>query len=194
MSARRTTLSRRTRETGIELELNLDGSGRLDIRTGLGFWDHMLTALAFHAGWDLSLQCDGDLDVDDHHTVEDCALAVGQAVREAVGDEPVARFGDARIPMDEALAEAAVDYSGRPCAVIELGLERPAIGAVATENLEHALQSLATAAAFTLHVAVPRGRNDHHRAEAAFKAVGRSLRQALAPVAGEIRSTKGEVR
>lgn len=194
MSERGADLSRETRETRIDLALTLDGQGQVEVRTGLGFYDHMLTALAFHAGWDLRLICDGDLEVDDHHTVEDCALALGQALREAVGASAVARFGEARIPMDEALAEVAVDWSGRACAVVELGLQRPTLGQVAAENLEHALTSLAVSGAFTLHVAVPRGRNDHHRAEAAFKAVGRSLRRALAPVAGEIRSTKGEVQ
>jgi imidazoleglycerol phosphate dehydratase HisB len=193
MSPRTATVARQTRETDIELTLNLDGSGAVDVQTGLGFWDHMLTALAFHAGWDLRLTCGGDLAVDDHHSVEDCALALGQALREAVGDGAVLRYGEARVPMDEALAEVAVDWSGRPFAVVELGLVRETIGAVATENLEHALTSLALAGAFTLHVAVPRGGNDHHRAEAAFKAVGRSLRAALTPVSGAIRSTKGEV-
>lgn len=193
MNERTATVARTTRETDIELTLALDGGGNVDVRTGLGFWDHMLTAMAFHAGWDLDLVCRGDLEIDDHHTVEDCALALGRALRQALGDGAIVRFGEARIPMDEALAEAAVDWSGRPGAYVELGLTRPAIGAVATENLTHALESLAVAGGFTLHVGVPRGRNDHHRAEAAFKSVGRALRVALAPVAGTVRSTKGVV-
>lgn len=193
MNDRTAAVARTTRETAIDLTLALDGTGEVSVATGLGFWDHMLTALAFHAGWDLRLTCEGDVQVDDHHTVEDCALALGAALREAAGVGAVTRFGEARVPMDEALAEAAVDWSDRPGGFVELGLARDRIGQVATENLAHALESLAVAGRFTLHVAVPRGRNDHHRAEAAFKAVGRALRAALAPCDGPVRSTKGAV-
>jgi imidazoleglycerol phosphate dehydratase HisB len=192
-TGRTAKLERKTRETEIRVDLALDGEGRVEIATGLGFLDHMLTALAFHAGWDLSLSCRGDLEVDDHHTVEDCALALGEALDRALGERSaIERFGWAVVPMDEALARAAVDLSGRPCAVVDLGLRRESIGQVATENLAHFLQSLATAARAALHVDVLRGDNDHHRAESAFKATARALRHAVAPAGrGGVPSTKG---
>ncbi len=192
MSDRTVELARRTAETDIVLRLDPDGTGCAEVDTGLGFLDHMLTSLTRHAGWDLRLTCRGDLRVDDHHTVEDCALVLGRALGEAARRRPaVARFGWARIPMDDALADAAVDLSGRPWAAIELGLVRATIGDVAAENLTHALTTLAIEARMNLHVDVVRGRNDHHRAEAAFKAVARALRQALATVDGPVPSTKG---
>ncbi|MEM7677348.1 MAG: imidazoleglycerol-phosphate dehydratase HisB, partial [Myxococcota bacterium] len=194
MSAARTgEVSRVTKETSIELALALDGQGRISINTGLGFYDHMLTSWATHGGFDLQLQCQGDLHVDDHHTVEDCALALGEALDSALGDRrDIERFGDALVPMDEALARAAVDLVRRPYATIHLGFKRPQIGQVATEMLTHALQSLAVAGRFTLHVDVLRGENDHHRAEAAFKATARALRSAVRPSLGAgAPSTKG---
>ncbi len=191
MSDRTVELSRKTAETDITLRLDPDGAGRAEIATGLGFLDHMLTALARHAGWDLRLTCRGDLQVDDHHTAEDCALLLGRALARVVGEGPaVARFGWARVPMDEALAEVAVDLGGRPWAEVELGLVRPAIGDVAAENLAHVLVTLAMEGRFNVHADVVRGRNDHHRAEAAFKALALALRAALAPVPGSVRSTK----
>ncbi|MFN2372035.1 MAG: imidazoleglycerol-phosphate dehydratase [Candidatus Krumholzibacteriia bacterium] len=191
MSARTVDLRRTTAETDVTLRLDPDGSGRTAVATGLGFLDHMLTALARHAGWDLELACRGDLQVDDHHTAEDCALLLGRALDTVRGRGPaLGRFGWARVPMDEALAEAAVDLSGRPWAAVDLGLVRASVGDVAAENLVHVLTTLAMEGRFNLHVDVVRGRNDHHRAEAAFKAVALALRQALAPVAGPVRSTK----
>jgi imidazoleglycerol phosphate dehydratase HisB len=166
----------------LQVTLDLDGEGRVAIATGIGFFDHLLTALAFHAGLDLTLTCRGDLDVDDHHSVEDSALALGSALDQALGDRRgIRRFGSAYAPLDEALARAVVDCSGRPFARVNLGLQRDRIGTLATENVTHALQSLATAARMTLHVDVLAGENDHHRAEAAFKAVALALRVALAP-------------
>jgi imidazoleglycerol phosphate dehydratase HisB len=192
MSERTVELNRTTAETEIVLRLDPDGAGRAEVATGLGFLDHMLTALARHAGWDLTLTCAGDLHVDDHHTAEDCALVLGRALGRITGDGPtVSRFGWARVPMDEALAEVAVDLGGRPWADVSLGLVRPAVGAIAAENLTHVLTTLAMEGRFNLHVDVVRGRNDHHRAESAFKALALALRQALAPVAGPARSTKG---
>ncbi len=187
------TLSRHTSETKIEVRLDLDGTGQASVRTGLGFYDHMWTAWAKHAGFDLALSCDGDLHVDDHHTVEDCALAVGEAFDRATGERrDIERFGDALVPMDETLARAAVDLVRRPYAVVDLGFVRPMIGQVSTEMLTHALQSFATAGTFTLHVDVLRGANDHHRAEAAFKATARALRTACRRRAGAgVPSTKG---
>ncbi|MFO7610617.1 MAG: imidazoleglycerol-phosphate dehydratase [Candidatus Krumholzibacteriia bacterium] len=191
MSARTVDLRRTTAETDVTLRLDPDGSGRTAVATGLGFLDHMLTALARHAGWDLELACRGDLQVDDHHTAEDCALLLGRALDTVRGRGPaLGRFGWARVPMDEALAEAAVDLSGRPWAAVDLGLVRASVGDVAAENLAHVLTTLAMEGRFNLHVDVVRGRNDHHRAEAAFKAVALALRQALLPVAGPVRSTK----
>lgn len=193
MTARTATIERRTNETSIDLTLNLDGSGRSEISTGLGFLDHMLAALARHAGFDLRLSCRGDLHVDDHHTAEDCALALGTAIDQALGQRSgFARFGSAYAPLDEALARAVVDLSGRACAVIDLGLRRERVGDIACENLHHVLVSLAQTMRAAVHVDVLRGSNDHHRAEAAFKALALALRQALARTASsDVPSTKG---
>jgi imidazoleglycerol phosphate dehydratase HisB len=193
MSERTTKIDRKTRETAITGELALDGAGRVAVATGIGFLDHLLTALAFHAGFDLRLECSGDLEVDDHHTAEDCALAVGEALDAALGDrERIARFGWAYAPLDEALARAVVDLSGRPWAAIDLGLQRESLGGLACENVAHVLSSMATAARSTLHVDLLRGANDHHRAEAAFKATALALRQAVSLSArGGSPSTKG---
>ena len=191
-STRSARITRKTRETSIELALDLDGTGATDIRTGIGFLDHLLTALAFHARFDLTLACSGDLHVDDHHTVEDCALALGAAIDQALGDRRgIARFGWASVPMDEALAQAAVDLVRRPFAALDLRLRRERLGELSCENVPHFLQSLATAGAFTLHCNVLYGSNDHHQAEAAFKALALALRQAVARVSDDAPSTKG---
>lgn len=193
MTPRRAELTRRTRETDIAVELVLDGAGVARVDTGLGFFDHMLTALALHGGLDLILTCRGDLQVDDHHTVEDCALALGEALDGALGDRAgLARFGWAIVPLDEALSRAVVDLATRPFAAIDLGLVRERLGGVACENLDHFLASFATAGRFCLHVDVLKGRNDHHRAESAFKALALALRQAVARTGAESApSTKG---
>jgi imidazoleglycerol-phosphate dehydratase len=193
MSARRAAVSRKTLETAIDVELALDGTGRAEVATGIAFFDHMLGALAKHARFDLTLKCQGDLEVDDHHTVEDCALALGQALDQALAERRgIARFGSAYAPLDEALARAVVDLSGRPYAVIELGLEREMLGTLACENLAHFFASLATAGRMALHVDVLRGANDHHRAEAAFKAAALALRQAVRlDGPDQVPSTKG---
>jgi imidazoleglycerol-phosphate dehydratase len=193
MSARQASVSRKTLETAITLELVLDGSGQSEVTTGIGFFDHMLAALAKHARFDLKLRCAGDLEVDDHHTVEDCALSLGQALDQALGERRgIARFGSAFAPLDEALARAVIDLSGRPCAVVDLGLTREALGQLACENVPHVFTSLATAGRLALHLDVLRGSNDHHRAEAAFKAVALALRAAVR-VEGpdQVPSTKG---
>jgi imidazoleglycerol-phosphate dehydratase len=193
MTERRADVTRATRETEIALVLALDGEGRTAVASGIGFLDHLLTSLAFHARFDLELTCRGDLQVDDHHTAEDCALALGEALDRALGDRRgIARFGSAYAPLDDALARAVVDLSGRPFAAVDLGLVRPAIGGLAGENVAHVLSSLASAARATLHVDLLRGTNDHHRAEAAFKATALALRAAVARAAGgEVPSTKG---
>jgi imidazoleglycerol-phosphate dehydratase len=190
---RTAAVERATRETAIRVSLDLDGKGAAEVRTGIGFLDHLLESLARHARFDLTLACEGDVRVDDHHSAEDCALAVGEALDRALGTRHgVVRFGSAYAPLDEALARAVVDLSGRPFAAVDLGLRREAIGGLACENIGHALRSLAVAARLTLHVDVLRGENDHHRSEAAFKAVALALRQAVACSGfDDVPSTKG---
>jgi imidazoleglycerol phosphate dehydratase HisB len=188
---RTASFERTTRETRIGVRLRLDGEGRAQVRTGLGFLDHMLTAFACHSRIDLELTCEGDLQVDDHHTVEDCALSLGAALDAALGERTgIARFGFAYAPLDESLARVVVDLVRRPHAQIDLGLVREKLGEVSCENLPHFFSSLAMSMRCTLHVDVLRGVNDHHRAEAAFKAFAIALRQAVAPDAGST-STKG---
>ncbi len=193
MTDRRSQTQRTTRETSVTCTLDLDGTGQCSVRTGLGFLDHMIETLARHARFDLELRCDGDLHLDDHHSAEDTALVLGQALDSCLGDRAgIERFGDATVPLDEALARAALDLSGRPWPAIDLGLRREALGGIACENLEHFLQSLAIAGRFGLHVDVLRGSNDHHRAEAAFKAVARALRAAVRRTGDtSVPSTKG---
>jgi imidazoleglycerol-phosphate dehydratase len=193
MTGRAATVTRATRETSVSATLALDGTGAADVKTGVGFLDHLLESLARHARFDLSLSCRGDLAVDDHHTAEDCALVLGEALDRALGERRgVNRFGWAYAPLDEALARAVVDLSGRPYADVALDLHREGIGGLACENVPHVLRSLASAARLTLHVDVLKGENDHHKAEAAFKAVALALRQAVACSGfGDVPSTKG---
>ncbi len=193
LAPREATVSRTTSETEIALRLNLDGAGKADIQTGIGFLDHMLTSLTKHARFDLHLRCNGDLEIDDHHTAEDCALALGQALDQALGNRVgITRFAHAYAPLDEALARVVVDFSGRPSATVDLGLGRERLGELACENITHVFTSLAMASRTTLHVDVIRGENDHHRAEAAFKAMALALRQAvLRDNSGQVPSTKG---
>ncbi len=189
------TVSRSTRETAVTVTVNLDGTGKSDVVTGLRFLDHLLDSLTRHSRMDVALHAEGDLDVDDHHTAEDCALALGAAVDEALGDKRgIRRFADAHVPLDEAVARAVIDLSGRPFAHVELGLRRERIGDTAAEMIPHVLSSFAMAGQLTLHVDVLRGINDHHRAEAAFKAVAVALRHAVALDGhDEIPSTKGRL-
>jgi imidazoleglycerol-phosphate dehydratase len=196
MSSRTATVTRTTRETSIRVALDLDGAGKTDVKTGIGFLDHLLAALGRHARFDLALTCEGDLQVDDHHTAEDCALAIGEALDRALGERRgVNRFGWALAPLDEALARAVVDLSGRPFSDVALDLRREVIGELSCENIPHVLRSLATAGRMTLHVDVLKGANDHHRAEAAFKATALALRQAVAPSGfDDVPSTKGTLR
>jgi imidazoleglycerol phosphate dehydratase HisB len=191
-SARTASVERTTSETRVHARIDLDGSGVADVRTGIGFLDHLLTALAKHSKLDLTLSCEGDLHVDDHHTAEDCALALGQALDQALGARTAfARFGFAYAPLDEALARAVVDFSARPFAHANLGLTRESIGGLACENVGHVIATLATASRACIHVDVLRGQNDHHRAEAAFKALALALRMALARRGDGVPSTKG---
>ncbi len=180
MKKRIETLSRKTAETAIELTLNLDGTGKAAIDTGIGFLDHMLTALTRHGGFDLTLSCKGDLEVDDHHSAEDSAIALGAAIDKALGDRAgIGRFGYAYAPLDEALARAVVDLSGRPSWDINLQTRGEKIGALTATNAAHVIQSLAVASRATIHVDVLKGADDHHRVEAAFKALALALRQAV---------------
>ena len=191
--SRTAEVHRKTAETDVTVELDLDGTGSARISTGVGFYDHMLTALAHHGLFDLSVSCDGDLDVDEHHTVEDTALVLGGALAEALGDRSgIVRYGDATVPMDESIATAVVDVGGRPYAVIDLPFRAERIGALGTQMIPHALEAFARAAGVTLHI-TGRGSNDHHLAEAAFKALARALRAAVAtdPRRHGVPSTKG---
>jgi len=184
---------RQTAETKIELSLDLDGSGQSTIRTGIGFFDHMLTALAKHARWNLQLHCQGDLEVDDHHTVEDCGLALGAALDQVLSDRRgIARFAHAYAPLDEALVRSVIDLSGRGGAWVELPLGRESIGSLSCENIPHFFRSLASTARLTLHLDLIRGENAHHIAEAAFKSFALAIRSATAHDGSEaIPSTKG---
>ncbi|POR36775.1 Imidazoleglycerol-phosphate dehydratase [Tolypocladium paradoxum] len=216
---RSAALARDTNETKIMLALNLDGgelpsdthpklleataahasqstsSQTISVDTGIGFLDHMLHALAKHAGWSMALHCEGDLHIDDHHTAEDCCIALGYAFNKALGTlSGVARFGYAYAPLDEALSRAVVDLSNRPYSVIDLGLKREWLGKLSCEMVPHCLQSFAQAARVTMHVDCIRGDNDHHRAESAFKALAVAIRMATTRVKGkegEVPSTKG---
>jgi|RhiMethySRZTD1v2_1073278.scaffolds.fasta_scaffold79139_3 imidazoleglycerol-phosphate dehydratase len=192
---RRVTVGRRTRETEIDLTLDLDGLGRADISTGIGFYDHLLTSLAHHGLFDLQARATGDLEVDEHHTVEDVALVLGSAFAEALGERAgIRRFGEASVPMDESLATAVIDLGGRPYAVIELPFRGERVGQLPLQLIEHALESFARTAGATLHLRGS-GRNDHHLAEAAFKALARALRVAceVDPRREGVASTKGSL-
>jgi imidazoleglycerol phosphate dehydratase HisB len=193
MSPRTASFTRTTGETEISVAIDLDGDGRSEVRTGIGFLDHLLATLARHVRLSLTLECRGDLVVDDHHTAEDCALALGTAIDQALGERRgFERFGSAYAPLDEALARAVVDLSGRACAVVDLSLRREAIGGLASENIVHFIGSLASTLRGAIHVDVLRGENDHHRAEAAFKALALALRAALARTGDAgVPSTKG---
>jgi imidazoleglycerol-phosphate dehydratase len=176
---RKAKIERKTRETEVVVELDLEGTGLSEIQTGLAFFDHMLTQIAVHGLFDLRIAADGDLAVDAHHTVEDTGLTLGAAFKEALGDKKgIARVGSALVPMDEALGEAVVDLSGRPYAVIAIEWSSPAVGGLPTTLLEHFFESFAIASATTLHLRVHYGRDNHHMAESAFKSLARALSDA----------------
>ena len=184
--------ARLTRETRIQASINLDGSGSADVKTGLGFLDHMLENLARHSGFDIELQCLGDLNVDDHHTAEDCAIALGSALDEALGDRAgITRFGAQYAPLDESLCRVVVDLCGRAWSEVHLDLKRERIGEWATENITHFFRTLSASSRSTIHVDVLRGDNDHHKVEASFKALAVALRQATTARGQGVPSTKG---
>lgn len=173
-------VSRKTRETSIDLRLDLDGTGQVSADTGIGFLDHMIDALGRHSRLDIDLKVSGDLQVDDHHTAEDCAIVLGTALDQALGARRgIARFGDACAPLDEALVRAVLDLSGRPWPEVHIDFTREALGGLATENIPHFFRSFAIAGRFCLHLDLLRGENDHHKAEAAFKALAVALRSAV---------------
>ncbi|GAA3677283.1 MULTISPECIES: imidazoleglycerol-phosphate dehydratase HisB [Acetobacter] len=194
-TSRHATVHRVTSETDIAIALTLDGTGKARVETGIGFFDHMLTALAKHGLFDLDITVKGDLHIDGHHTVEDTGIALGQAMRQALGDKRgVRRFGSALVPLDEALCEAVVDLSGRPFLTFEASFDRDRIGELDTELVEEFFRAFAMSAMLTLHLNQRAGKNCHHIAEAAFKALARALRMAVEPdprALGAIPSTKG---
>lgn len=187
-------VERITKESEVRVELNLDGSGKIDVETGVPFFDHMLSQLGKHAGFDLTVKTKGDVDVDSHHTVEDTSLAVGQALREALGDKSgIRRFGDALVPLDEVIVQVAVDLSGRPYLVHRQPEIVELIGTFDTTLGKHIWESFVAEARIALHIRVIEGRNAHHVLEAQFKAVARALRDAVtldSRVSG-VPSTKG---
>jgi imidazoleglycerol-phosphate dehydratase len=194
-STRSATVTRKTGETDIEITLNLDGAGRAEVATGLGFLDHMLNALARHARFDLKVQAQGDLHIDEHHTLEDVGIVLGRALAQALGDRSgITRMGHAVVPMDEALALVAVDFGGRGYFVFDGQFSTERIGQVGTSLLPHFLESIAHEGRLNLHVRLLAGADDHHRAEAIFKALARALDMAVQRddrLAGQIPSTKG---
>jgi len=194
--ARSAEVRRKTKETDIRVRLGLDGVGRSQIDSGLPFLDHMLDLFAKHGLFDLAVSCRGDLEIDDHHSVEDIAICLGQALREALGDKAgISRYGEATVPMDEALCRSIIDLSGRFYLVYEVPTRRQKIGNFSVELAEHFWRSFAEAAKCNLHVDCLRGRNTHHKLEGAFKATARALRQAVAldaRVTG-VPSTKGSL-
>ncbi len=194
MTQRSADIQRDTKETSIALRLNLDGGGTAEIDTGIGFYDHMLGHIALHGKFDLQVTAQGDLHIDAHHTIEDVAICLGRAIDKALGGRSrIQRMGSAYVPMDEALARVVIDLSGRPYAVIQAGFQTPLLGQMPTDLVIHALETIAAHAKMNLHAAVIYGRNDHHKAEALFKAFGRALAQAVAidKERSGIPSTKG---
>jgi imidazoleglycerol-phosphate dehydratase len=196
LAGRRATVTRRTRETSVSATLDLDGGGNVAIVTGIGFWDHLLGSLGHHGLFDLEIQADGDLAVDEHHTVEDVALVLGAAFAAALGERAgITRFGEAKVPMDESLVSAVVDLGGRPYAVVELPFRGERVGQLPLQLIEHAIEAFARTSGATIHLSGS-GRNDHHLAEAAFKALGRALRAGatLDPRRTGVPSLKGTLR
>jgi len=192
---RTATIERKTKETDIQLSVNLDGSGQYQIETGVGFFDHMLTQIAVHGLFDLNVKAVGDLQIDAHHTVEDCGLALGAAFRQALGDKAgIVRTASVTVPMDEALGQVVVDFSGRPYSVLTTKWNGSEVGGLPVTLLEHFFESFATASAANLHLIVQYGRDNHHMAEALFKAMARALSMAVTVDprrSGTIPSSKG---
>ena len=194
MADRKAKITRKTNETDISLQINLDGLGKYEIDTGVGFLDHMLSHLSKHSKIDMTLKAKGDLDVDQHHTVEDVAICMGEALVEALGDKKgIARYGNSAVPMEDALANIALDLSGRPFCVYNVEYRTEKVGDFDVECIEELLRSFANHAKLNLHISVPHGTNSHHIAEAIFKALGQALGQAVKIVGKDIPSTKGSL-
>ena len=197
MNARSAEVSRKTKETDIQLALSLDGSGRSQVETGIGFLDHMLVSLATHARFDLDVRCTGDLHVDAHHTVEDVGIALGQAVKQALGTMAgITRYASIHMPMDETLSRVVIDISGRPVLVFKVDFPRDKVGEFDTELVREWFNAFTINAGVTLHVETLYGENSHHIAESCFKGLARALRAAVAidpRNAGEVPSTKGQL-
>lgn len=189
---RNSSVIRKTNETNIAAELNIDGSGIAEISTGIGFLDHMLTLFAFHGGFDLKISCIGDLYVDTHHTAEDVGILLGNAFAEALGDKKgIERYGSMLLPMDEALARAVVDLSGRPYLVYNAELKRDSIGTMAAEDFKEFFRAFSNGSLSTIHMEVLYGENDHHKIEAVFKGFGRAVKAACRITSDCLQSTKG---
>ncbi|MCC7576154.1 MAG: imidazoleglycerol-phosphate dehydratase HisB [Methanomethylovorans sp.] len=188
---RKANISRKTKETDIRIELNLDGDGISDISTGIGFFDHMLHALSKHGNFDLVVKAEGDLIVDDHHLIEDTGIVLGQAIAQALGNcAGIARFGEARIPMDEALASVALDIGGRSYLILDAAFTSPKVGEFSTQMVKHFFESIVNNSKINMHASVY-GDNDHHKIEALFKGFAYALRRAVIVEGGGIKSTKG---
>lgn len=186
------TLSRETKETKIEIKLNLDGDGKSNVSTGVGFFDHMLNLFSFHSGIDLEATVKGDLWIDDHHMVEDLGISIGSAIKTALGDKRgINRYGTCYLPMDESLAFVTLDISGRPYLVFEAEFSRDSVGEFSTEMVEEFFRAVAFNAGITLHCKVMYGKNDHHKIEALFKGFGRAFKDGKQVVNDSIPSTKG---
>ncbi len=189
---REATINRNTSETKIKLHINLDGNGISDIDTGIGFFDHMLELFSFHSGIDLTLSCDGDTYICDHHTVEDVGIVLGKGLNEALGDKVgIERYGTFYLPMDESLALVSLDISGRPYLVFDCNFNREIIGEFSTEMVEEFFRAFSFNAGLTLHMKILYGKNDHHKIEALFKGLGKALKIAKNITNNKIQSTKG---
>ena len=194
MEQRTAKIHRETKETDVAVELNLDGAGKYEIDTGIGFLDHMLTHLSKHGKMDLTVRAKGDLNVDAHHTVEDIAICLGECLAQALGDKKgIARYGHSSVPMEEALANVSVDLSGRPSCVYKVEYRTDKIGDFDVECVEEMLRSFSNNGKFNLHINVPYGTNSHHIAEAIFKGLGRALATAVRIVREDVPSTKGRL-
>jgi imidazoleglycerol-phosphate dehydratase len=186
------TINRITKETNIQASLNLDGTKQIQIETGIPFFDHMLTLFAFHGNFDLNLLAKGDVYVDDHHTVEDCGIVLGQAINQALGDKKgIERYSSVYLPMDEALVRVVIDISNRPMLIFKGEFTRESIGGLSLENVKEFLKAFTTEARITLHIEILDGLNDHHKVEAIFKGLGRALKFAVKQTSEDLPSTKG---
>ena len=192
MTQRTAKVERKTFETDIVVQMNLDGAGKYEISTGVGFFDHMLTHLSKHSGIDLTVKAVGDLEVDAHHTVEDVAICIGEVLDKALGDKKgIARYGNSVVPMEDAKAQTTVDLSGRPYLVFKADFKSEKIGEFDVECVEEFMRAFSTAGKFNLHIDSPYGNNSHHIAEAIFKSLGQAIGQAVKVVSDQIPSTKG---